>query len=123
MSEAQDFYRVSLPKPPSSDEKNFDLFLPAVVSGIDAEGSEFKEKTELTSISSLKAHFGLNTKVTIGAKLNVVLDIPKTFILEKQLKLQISGSVAKAKADPDPGSKQLISIDLDRAYKIHPIKN
>ncbi len=107
----------------SINEMNFDLFLPAVVSGTDASGIEFSERTELSSMSSLEAHFGLKTKVTIGTKLEVVLNIPKTFILENQLKLRISGNVSFAKADPDPRSKQLIAIDLDRTYKIYPIKN
>jgi len=107
----------------SADVKDFDLFLPAVVSGVNAEGIEFNEKTELSSMSSLKAHFGLKTKVTIGTKLHVILNIPKTFILENQLKLQISGEVIVAKTDVNFESKHLISINLDKTYKIHPIQN
>ncbi|MFC2167845.1 hypothetical protein ACFLRW_02590 [Acidobacteriota bacterium] len=105
------------------DEKDFNLFLPAVVSGTNAQGNEFIEKTELSSMSSLKAHFGLRANVTIGTKLHVVLNIPRTLILENHLKLHISGEVFFAKADLDPKSKHLISIELDKTYKIHPIKN
>lgn len=123
MSETHSPYQVSFKPVDSADEKNFDLFLPAVVSGIDAGGIEFSERTELSTMSSLKAHFGLKAKVTIGTKLDVVLNIPKTFILENQLKLRISGDVIFAKADADPRSKQLIAIDLDKTYKIRPIKN
>jgi hypothetical protein len=123
MSEAHSSYQIAIRPHTPADEKDFDLFLPAVVSGIDAQGIEFKEKTELSSMSSLKAHFGLKTKVTIGTKLNVVLNIPKTFILENQLKLRISGDVITARADSDPKSKHLISINLDKTYKINPIKN
>ncbi len=123
MREAHSSNQVPFHPPQSADEKNFDLFLPAVVSGIDAGGIEFKEKTEISSMSSLEAHFGLRTKVTIGTKLNVVLNIPKTFILENQLKLRISGDVITARADEDLESKHLISIDLDKTYKIFPIKN
>ena len=123
MREAHSPNQVSLCPSHSADEKNFDLFLPAVVSGIDAGGIEFKEKTEISSMSSIEAHFGLRTKVTIGTKLIVVLNIPKTFILENQLKLRISGDVITARADEDLESKHLISIDLDKTYKIHTIKN
>ncbi len=123
MREAHSSNQVPFHPPQSADEKNFDFFLPAVVSGIDAGGIEFKEKTEISSMSSLEAHFGLRTKVTIGTKLNVVLNIPKTFILENQLKLRISGDVITARADEDLESKHLISIDLDKTYKIFPIKN
>lgn len=108
----------------SAKEENFELFLPAVVSGIDAEGKEFVEKTELTSMSSLRAHFGLKSKVTIGTKLKVVLDIPKTLILEHHLKLRISGDVIYVKTDPvDTDNKQQISILLDNSYKIQPTEN
>lgn len=123
MSEAHSTNQVSFRSHDSGDEKDFDLFLPAVVSGIDAKGIEFNEKTELSSMSSLIAHFGLKSKVTIGTKLNVVLNIPKTFILENQLKLRISGEVVIAKVDEDLENKPLISINLDKTYKIHPIKN
>ena len=123
MSETHNPYQASFKPIESAVEKDFDLFLPAVVSGIDASGIEFKERTELSTMSSIKAQFGLKAKVTIGTKLDVVLNIPKTFILENQMKLRISGDVIFAKADQDPRSKQLISIDLDKTYKIQPIKN
>lgn len=123
MNEAHSPHQISFHSLRSAKEKDFDLFLPAIVSGFDAEGIEFNEKTELSSMSSLIAHFGLKTKVTIGTKLNVVLNIPKTFILENQLKLWISGDVVIAKIDEDLENKPLISINLDKTYKIHPIKN
>ncbi len=123
MNEAHSPYQVYFRSLHSAEEKDLDLFLPAVVSGIDAKGIEFNEKTELSSMSSLKAHFGLKTQVTIGTKLNVVLQIPKTFILENQLKLRISGEVVIAKVDEALENKPLISINLDKTYKIHSIKN
>lgn len=123
MSETHSPYQVSFRSVHPSDEKNFDLFLSAIVSGIDAEGIEFSEKTELSSMSALKAHFGLKTKVTIGTKLLVVLNIPKTFILVNHLKLYISGDVIVVKADTNLGSKPLISINLDNTYKINSIQN
>ena len=108
---------------PEAGEKDFELFLPAVVSGINAEGKEFSENTELTSISAVKAQFGLKSKVTIGTKLNVILSIPKTLILENYLKLRVSGDVVFAKSDIEDSPKHLISIRLDRMYKIQAIKN
>ncbi len=123
MTEAHNTKQLSFSSLHSTEEKNFDLFLPAVVSGIDAGGIAFSEKTQLSSMSALIAQFGLKAKVTIGTKLSVVLQIPKTFILENQLKLRISGTVVIAKADEDLKSKQLISIDLDKTYKILPHNN
>lgn len=101
-------------------ERCFKLSLPALVIGIDAYGNKFQERTELSSISSQEAIFLLNSGITIGSKLNLSLDIPKTLVLENQLKLLISGRVFYVKAEGNKNKKQLISIHLDKNYKIHP---
>jgi len=102
-------------------ERSFKLSLPILVNGIDAYGNKFQERTELSSISSQEAIFSLNSGVTIGAKLNLSLDIPKTLILEDQLKLIISGDVVYVKSEANNKKKQLISVQLDRNYRINPI--
>ena len=105
-------------------ERCFKLSLPALVIGIDAYGNKFQERTELSSISSQEAIFLLNSGITIGSKLNLSLDIPKTLVLENQLKLLISGRVFYVKAEGNKNKKQLISIHLDKNYKIQPfLKN
>lgn len=102
-------------------ERSFKLSLPILVSGIDAYGNKFQERTELSSISSQEAIFSLNSGVTIGAKLNLFLDIPKTIILEDHLKLIISGDVVFVKSETNNNKKQLISVRLEKNYKINPI--
>jgi len=100
-------------------ERAFELSLPALVKGLDALDNEFQERTELSSISSQEVSFGLNSKVMIGSKVNLFLDIPKTLILERSLNLFISGRVIYVKADTSKGKKQLIAIRLEKNYKIH----
>lgn len=102
-------------------ERSFKLSLLTLVIGIDAYGNKFQERTELSSISSQEAIFWLNSGVTIGSKLNLSLDVPKTLVLENQLKLLISGRVFYVKAEGNNNKKQLISIHLDKNYKIHSI--
>ncbi len=102
-------------------ERSFKLSLSILVTGIDAYGNKFQERTELSSISSQEAIFCLNSGVTIGSKLNLTLDIPKTLILEDQLKLIISGTVIYVKVESNKKKKQLLSIRLDKNYKIHSI--
>jgi hypothetical protein len=92
-------------------ERNFELSLSAL-------GNEFQERTDLYSISSQEASFWLNSGITIGSKLNISLKIPKTFILENQLRLIISGIVVYAKSDRSAKKRQLVSIRLDKIYKI-----
>jgi hypothetical protein len=101
-------------------ERSFELSLPALVTGLNAAGTEFQERTELYSISSQEASFWLNSGITIGSKLSLSLKIPKTLILENQLRLIISGTVVYAKSDRSAKKKQLVSIRLDKSYKILP---
>ena len=102
-------------------ERCFDLSLSVNVNGIDAEGLDFEETTELSTISSQEAVFWLKNKVVIGSKLVLSLNVPKTLILENQLNLIVSGEVIFASTDPSNQNKQLVSIQLDRLYKIQPI--
>jgi len=99
-------------------ERSFELPLPILISGVDAKENEFQERTKLSSISSQHAVFGLNSGVKIGSNLTLCLDIPKTIILEKQFKLVLTGTVTYIKAKTNFKKKQLISVRLDKKYKI-----
>ncbi|MFQ6107982.1 MAG: hypothetical protein ACE5L7_00320 [Candidatus Aminicenantales bacterium] len=107
----------------SKRERSFKLSLPTLVSGIDACGNPFQENTEILSISSQEATFLMNSNVTIGSKLNLSLEVPKTLILEKQLRLSLSGRVKYVKAEANSEKKQFISVELDRTFKIHALSN
>jgi len=102
-------------------ERTFELSLPALVTGSNAAGGEFKEFTELISLSSQEAIFRLDSRVIIGSRLNISLEVPKTLFLENQLKVDISGNVKFAKAEPDDPKRQLIILRLNKNYKIKPV--
>jgi hypothetical protein len=103
-------------------ERAFELSLPALVTGVDVLENKFREKTLITSISSEEATIWLRSHVPIGAKLDISLDIPKTLILEKSLKLQLTGTVLLTQADSSRnGKKQLVSLRLDKKFKLLPI--
>jgi len=103
----------------SKKEQCFELPLPVLVSGFDATGKRFQEQTELSTISAQQATFHLNSGVTIGSKLDLSLDIPKTIVLEKQIRLFLTGSVIYIKAETNNKNKrQLISVRLDKKYRI-----
>lgn len=99
-------------------ERYFELSVPALVSGANAKGEEFEECTKISSISSQEATFWLKTKVPIGTRINMCLEIPKTLILESHLNLLISGEIIFVRADKNNQKKQLVIIRLDRSYKI-----
>ena len=102
-------------------ERCFDLSLPVLVTGENAQGKGFEEHTELSSISSQEAIFVLKNRVMIGSCLTLSLNVPKTLILENQLNLIVSGEVVFATTDPSQKGKQLISVQLEKLYKIQPI--
>lgn len=103
-------------------EQSFKLSLPTLVKGINAEGNPFEEQTELYSISSQKAVFWLDSKVTIGSPLDLSLDIPKTLILENPLKLFVSGKVnfIQKNNSTNNNKKQIIFLQLNKKFKLHP---
>jgi hypothetical protein len=103
-------------------ERAFELSLPALVTGVDALENRFREKTLITSISSDEATVWLRSQVPVGAKLDISLDIPKTLILENSLKLQLTGTVLLTQTDSARnGKKQLVSLRLDKKFKLLPI--
>ncbi len=104
----------------SKRERFFELSLPALVSGNNVKGKEFEENTKVLSISAQNALFWLNSKVLIGTPLYVSLQIPKTIILENRLNLLISGTVKLVQANTNKKNSQLISVQLDRTFKIRP---
>ena len=103
-----------------NQERSFDLSLPIIVKGLDATGREFQEQTELQTISSQMATFWIDSGVTIGSKINLCLEVPKTIILEKQIRLLLSGDIIFIKEDGRDHKKNLISVRLDKNYKIRP---
>lgn len=124
MNAKEEDFKPSLPGAARAEkrERAFELSLPAVVTGLDAEENKFREKTLLFSISSEEATVWLKSRVLPGSKLDVSLEIPKTLILENHLKLQLSGTVIITQANSERnGKKQLVSLRLDKRFKLLPI--
>ena len=100
-------------------ERSFEMALPALVEGRDALESEFEEKIEVSSLSAQEAVFWLSAKVLIGSKLVLHLQVPRTFLLEKPLEVQLAGTVQYVRSDLSVADKdQLVSIRLDRTFRI-----
>ncbi|MEW5901176.1 MAG: hypothetical protein AB1715_06915 [Acidobacteriota bacterium] len=103
-------------------ERAFELSLPALVTGVDTAENKFREKTQVFSISSEEATVWLRSRVGVGTRLDISLDIPKTLILENHLQLHLSGTVTMAQADGTrAGKRQLVQLRLDRKFKLLPI--
>jgi hypothetical protein len=103
-------------------ERTFELSLPALVSGINAIGRDFEEGTQVLSISAQEASFHLNSRLLIGTKITLSLEIPKTLILENQLRLFLTGTVTYVRAESGKDNSQFICIRLDKNYKLQPFR-
>jgi hypothetical protein len=101
-------------------ERAFEISLPARVTGLDAAGRRFEERTEIYSISAQEASFRLQTRLLIGSKVILNLDVPRTIILEKPLCLLVSGTVVYIKSEDRSGKKQYLEARLDRGFKLQP---
>jgi hypothetical protein len=100
-------------------ERTFKISVPAIVKGRNALDQEFVEKTTTASLSAQEAALWLRSKVLIGSKLLIWLNIPETFFLETPLKLMISGTISYIKSDVTVKRKdQLISLLLDKDFRI-----
>jgi hypothetical protein len=101
-----------------NEEESFSLSLDAQIQGRDARGIKFEEKTYTKEISSEKAVFELKTRVCIGTKLKASFLIPKTLILERPLKLNVTGEVVKAVKDSKNHNQQNIFLKLNKNFNI-----
>jgi hypothetical protein len=99
-------------------ERHFDLSLPVLVSGTNAKGEDFEEKTKIASISAQEASFWLKAKVTTGANIKLCLDVPKTLVLESHLNLFLSGDVKYVQSGVTNKKRQLVTLHLDKLFKI-----
>jgi hypothetical protein len=103
-------------------ERAFELSLPAVVTGVDKSENRIREKTMLVSISSEEATVRLRSRVKAGLRLKLSLEIPRTLILQNQLRLHLTGTVASDPADVlQPGRKQDVLLRLDRKFRLLPV--
>jgi len=96
----------------------FSLPLPTLVSGQDAGGRDFQERTVLFYISDSGATFNLGSLLSPGARLRLAIDLPPSLAEDRSLKLIINGRVALIEA-PEAGSgRQRISLRFDSRYII-----
>jgi c-di-GMP-binding flagellar brake protein YcgR len=98
-------------------EWRFDLPLPAIVEGMLSEGKKFKEKTLLENISSTGAYFCLDSGVTVGSKLNLVIEIPSELSPEKKIKLQLGGLAVRLEKLSKKEKKQGVALRFSKKFK------
>jgi hypothetical protein len=103
-------------------ERSFDMPLSAFVRGQTPRDEAFSETAEVASISAEEAVLRLDSPVTYGDKILLRLRIPSTRLLEAALEMSLSGTIRSIGTEmPGPPRRRLISIRLDRSFRIQPI--
>ena len=98
-------------------EWRFDLPLSVIVEGKAGEGKKFQEETILENISSTGAYFCLDSGVTVGSKLNLVIEIPNELSPEKKVKLQLGGLTVRLEKPDKKGKKQGVALRFSKKFK------
>jgi len=78
-------------------EWRVNLPLDVVVEGTLPDGNIFQEQTKLENISSTGAFFGLDSAVTIGSKLTLIIDLPEKITEGDKTLLRLIGNIVRLK--------------------------
>lgn len=103
-------------------EKGFKLPLSTTVEGIDKAGNKFSEKTILSYISPSGSSFWLDTPVSNGVDLRLMIDLPPKLRENKDLKMIIKGKVIFVENAVEQNAKSRISLRFDNKYIIDECK-
>lgn len=99
------------------EEWRFELPLSVLVEGKISRGKKFKEETILQNISSGGAYFCLDSGVTVGSKLNLVIEVPDKLTEGKKVKLSLGGLTVRLEKPPQKGKKQGIALRFSKKFE------
>jgi len=101
--------------------RTFEIGLPALVQGIDLGRREFAEQTVVSTINSEEAILQLQSRVGSGVKVRMSLHVPRTFLLEKALDVNLTGTICDSPARRrGTRVKADVRVRLDHPFRILP---
>jgi c-di-GMP-binding flagellar brake protein YcgR len=103
-------------KIPRRKEWRFDLPLTAAVAGALPRGKKFREEARIRDISSTGAYLYLEANIIIGARLNLVIALPKKATEGKRVLLKIEGIVVRVEKPAKSSRKQGVAIRFTKDY-------
>lgn len=98
-------------------EWRFTLPLSAQVEGTLPGGEAFQEKTVLENISSTGAFFGLDSGITLGARLFLIIDLPTEITEGKPVRLRLEGVTVRLLKLTGKPKKQGIAMNFGEEYR------
>jgi c-di-GMP-binding flagellar brake protein YcgR len=102
-------------------EWRIDLPLNAIVEGELPQGKTFKEETILENISSTGAYFCLDSGITVGSKLNLIIEIPSELTEGDKVKLCLGGFTVRLEEATTGEKRQGVALRFTAKYEF--IKN
>ncbi|MBN2198820.1 MAG: PilZ domain-containing protein [Candidatus Aminicenantes bacterium] len=96
------------------------LPLPARVEGRLPWGPEFKEDATVENISSKGAFFCLDSGLSVGSKVNIIIDIPEQAGGGRKLKLRLGGITVRLEETGKQGKRQGVAVRFKKDYKLIP---
>ena len=103
-------------------EWRLDLPLAAEIEGNLPAGRKFKEETQLENISSTGAYFCLDSGVVVGAKLNLILELPKELTEGRKMKMRLGGITVRLEKPDKKTKKQGVAVRFSKDFRIIPEK-
>ena len=97
-------------------EWRLDLPLSVAVEWAYPEGNISREETILENISSTGAYFCLNSGVTVGSKMTLIIEIPDKLTEGKKLKLRLEGVTIRLEEPLRKDKKQGVALRFDEEF-------
>lgn len=98
-------------------EWRFELPLPAEIEGQLPEGQKFQEKTVLENISSTGAYFSLDSRLVVGSKVNLSIDLPPQISEGKKVKLCLDGVIVRLEKKGEKSRKQGVAVRFNKNFR------
>jgi hypothetical protein len=108
----------SRPVRPRPAERGFKLSLPLTVEGPDPDGVFFREETQLAFMSHEGALFPLQTPVSLGSRLKLVVGLPPKLGAGQNLKLVVKGTIVDVDPGDGDGHPFQVALRLESRYII-----
>jgi hypothetical protein len=98
-------------------EWRFELPLAAKVEGTLPNGKKFKEDTIVENISSGGAYFSIDSGVTLEAKLELIVELPKKVTGGKKTTLRLEGRTVRLEKLDKKTKTQGIALSFDEEFQ------
>lgn len=99
------------------NEWRLELPLSILVEGMLPKGKKFAERTLIQNISSGGAYFCLDSGITVGSKLKLVIDLPGDLTEGKPTKLSLGGLTVRLEKINKKGKNQGIALRFDEEFE------